>query len=155
MYNGQGRAPTHARLSPARSSLSSDGPARLGSCSSSRADGVKYLNLDSRRYEHPRRPGGLRSEPRGPGGASILRPGDVFKNIKKIGIGMSCPSWQWHITGSRWSPVRTLPVAPVWCDSDLGFSRGNKAAANLRPRPGACGTQLEIRVQFEWKLSDS
>ena len=48
--------------------------------------------------------------------------------------GMSCPSWQWHRTGSRWSPVRTLPVAPLWCD--LGFfpnSRGNKAAANLRP----------------------
>ena len=37
-------------------------------------------------------------------------------------------------TGSRWSPVRTLLVAPLWCD--LGFvpnSRGNKAAANLRP----------------------
>ena len=48
--------------------------------------------------------------------------------------GMSCPSWQWHRTGSRWSPVRTLLVAPLWCD--LGFvpnSRGNKAAANLRP----------------------
>ena len=48
--------------------------------------------------------------------------------------GMSCPSWQWHRTGSRWSPVRTLPVAPLWCG--LGFfpnSRGNKAAANLRP----------------------
>ena len=41
----------------------------------------------------------------------------------------SCPSWQWHRTGSRWFPVRTLPVAPLWCD--LGFvpnSRGNKAA---------------------------
>ena len=49
-------------------------------------------------------------------------------------IGMSCPSWQWHRTGSRWFPGRTLPVAPLWCD--LGFvpnSRGNKAAANLRP----------------------
>ena len=48
--------------------------------------------------------------------------------------GMFCPSWQWHRTGSRWFPVRTLPVAPLWCD--LGFlpnSRGNKAAANLRP----------------------
>ena len=48
--------------------------------------------------------------------------------------GMSCPSWQWHRTGSRWILVRTLPVAPLWCD--LGFvpnSRGNKAAANLRP----------------------
>ena len=52
----------------------------------------------------------------------------------KCYIGMSCPSWQWHRTGSRWSPVRTLPVAPLWCD--LGFvpnSRGIKAAANLRP----------------------
>ena len=31
--------------------------------------------------------------------------------------------------------LRTLPVAPLWCD--LGFvpnSRGNKAAANLRPK---------------------
>ena len=47
---------------------------------------------------------------------------------------MPCPSWQWHRTGSSWSPVRTLQVAPLWCD--LGFvlnSRGNKAAANLRP----------------------
>ena len=47
---------------------------------------------------------------------------------------MSCPSWQWHITGSSWSPVRTLQVAPLWCD--LGFfpnSRGNKAAVNLFP----------------------
>ena len=36
--------------------------------------------------------------------------------------------------GSRWSSVQTLQVAPLWCD--LGFfpnSRGNKAAANLRP----------------------
>ena len=30
--------------------------------------------------------------------------------------GMSCPSWQWHRTGYRRSPVRTLPVAPLWCD---------------------------------------
>ena len=47
---------------------------------------------------------------------------------------MSCPSWQWHSTGSRWSPVQTLPVEPLLCD--LRFvpnSRGNKAAANLRP----------------------
>ena len=45
-------------------------------------------------------------------------------------IGMSCPSWQWHRTGSSWSPVRTLPVAPLPCD--LGFfpnSRGNHKAA--------------------------
>ena len=38
------------------------------------------------------------------------------------------------IVGFRWFPVRTLSVAPLWCD--LGFvpnSRGNKAAANLRP----------------------
>ena len=31
-------------------------------------------------------------------------------------LGMSCPSWQWHKTGYRWSPVRTIPVAPLWCD---------------------------------------
>ena len=54
--------------------------------------------------------------------------------IEHIHIGMSCPGWQWHRTGSHWSPIRTLPVAPLWCD--LGFvpnSRGNKAAANLCP----------------------
>ena len=35
-----------------------------------------------------------------------------------------------------WSPVRTLPVAPLWCD--LGIfpnSRSTKAAANLSPPP--------------------
>ena len=52
----------------------------------------------------------------------------------RLYIGMSCPSWQWHRIGGSWSPIRTLPVAPLWCD--LGFfpnSCGNKAAANLRP----------------------
>ena len=49
-------------------------------------------------------------------------------------LGMSCPSWQWHSTGSHWSPVWTLLVVTLWCD--LGFfpnSRGNKAAENLQP----------------------
>ena len=41
-------------------------------------------------------------------------------------VSMSCPSWQWHRTGYRWSPVRALPVAPLCCDLGL------KAAANLR-----------------------
>ena len=45
------------------------------------------------------------------------------------------PSWQWHRTGYHWSPVRTLPVAPLWCDRGPGTlfpnSRGDKAAANL------------------------
>ena len=48
--------------------------------------------------------------------------------------GMSCPSWQWHRTGSCWFPVQTLPVALLWCD--LGFvpnSGGNKTAENLSP----------------------
>ena len=44
------------------------------------------------------------------------------KSTTVIGLSdvapMSCPSWQWHRTGYRWSPVRTLPVAPLW--SDLG-----------------------------------
>ena len=65
----------------------------------------------------------------------------MLYNIKWKAIykGMSCPSWQWHRIGSSWSPVRTLPVAPLWCD--LGFvqnSRGNKAAANLRPTKRGC-----------------
>ena len=64
---------------------------------------------------------------------------------------MSCPSWQWHRTGSRWFPVRTLPVAPLWCD--LGFvpnSRGNKAAANLRPRENL--TKSGIDTAGWWSL---
>ena len=31
-----------------------------------------------------------------------------------------------HRAGYRWSPVRTLPVAPLWCDL-VPNSRGNKA----------------------------
>ena len=49
-------------------------------------------------------------------------------------IDLQCLSWQWHRSGSCWSPVQTLPVAPSCCD--LGFfpnSCGNKAAANLQP----------------------
>ena len=49
-------------------------------------------------------------------------------------LGMSCPSWQWHRSGSSWSPVLYLPVAPLWCD--LGFfpnSRGNKSCCEPPP----------------------
>ena len=76
---------------------------------------------------------------------TMLEPLSVFSWFSWCGVrssaylDVSCPSWQWHRTGSRWSPVRTLPVAPLWCD--LGFvpnSRGNKAAAN--PRPGSWWT---------------
>ena len=44
----------------------------------------------------------------------------------QVVIGMSCPSWQWHRIGYRWSSVRTLPVAPLWCDlgpSEQSWSR--------------------------------
>ena len=34
-------------------------------------------------------------------------------------LAMSCPSWQRHRAGYRWSPVWTLPVAPLWCDLGL------------------------------------
>ena len=55
-------------------------------------------------------------------------------NFKFSVLGMSCPSWQWHRTGSCWSPVQTLPVAPLWCDLGLvQNSCGNKAVANLSP----------------------
>ena len=60
---------------------------------------------------------------------------------------MSCPSWQWHRTGSRWSQVRTLPVAPLWCDLEfVPNSRGNKAAANLRPTSGHCLRPIRVIV---------
>ena len=76
--------------------------------------------------------------------------------------GMSCPSLQWHRTGSSWSPVRTLRVAPLWCD--LGFvqnSRGNKAAANLRPvsrhGPKVCeiSQKNEVKSQADSELHAS
>ena len=44
-------------------------------------------------------------------------------------IGMSCPSWQWRGTGYRSSPVRTLPVAPWWCN--LGRCSRTVAAIKL------------------------
>ena len=58
-----------------------------------------------------------------------------------------------HIrTGSSWSPVWTLPVAPLRCD--LGFfpnSRGNKAVANLRlSEPWA----LKISLDWLWLFHD-
>ena len=47
--------------------------------------------------------------------------GLIYNKYNKYFVGMSCPSWQWHRTGYCWSPVRFLPVAPLWCD--LGCSR--------------------------------
>ena len=40
----------------------------------------------------------------------------IIGRSAKFKIGLSCPSWQWHRTGYLWSPVWTLPVAPLWCD---------------------------------------
>ena len=74
-------------------------------------------------------------------------------------LGMSCPSWQWHRTGSCWSPVwlRTLLVAPLWCD--LGFvpnSCGNRAAANLCPnnilKKKSISNQIFHRKEAIWWL---
>ena len=44
--------------------------------------------------------------------------------------GTSCPSWQWHKTGYRWSPARTIPVAPLWCD--LGCCSRTVVVTKLR-----------------------
>ena len=44
---------------------------------------------------------------------------DLGMQIINICRGMSCPSRQWHRTGYRRSPVRTLPAAPLWCDLGL------------------------------------
>ena len=41
---------------------------------------------------------------------------------------MSCPIWQWDRIGSHWSPVRTLPVARLGCDTvTWDSSRANVA----------------------------
>ena len=42
-----------------------------------------------------------------------------------------CPSWQWHRFGYRWSLVRTLPMAPLWCDKAAINQNQNEAAATL------------------------
>ena len=79
----------------------------------------------------------------GASASNDLEPRDLFPTWSCIqswryhhtnDIGMSCPSWQWHRTGSRWSPVRTLPVAPLWCDLEfVPNSRGNKSCGEPSP----------------------
>ena len=54
-----------------------------------------------------------------------------------------CPSWQWHRTGNRWFPVRTLQVAPLWCD--LGHSSRTVAVIKLR-RISASLLRDEVQV---------
>ena len=49
-----------------------------------------------------------RRGPPGPAGR-----GEAKKYLSYF-ILMSCQSWQWHRTEYRWSPVRTLLVAPLW-----------------------------------------
>ena len=46
---------------------------------------------------------------------------------------MSCPSWQWQRTGNQFEPYRWRPCGVTW-DSSRTLSRGNKAAANFRPK---------------------
>ena len=54
-----------------------------------------------------------------------------------------------HRTGSHWSPVRTLPVVPLWCDLEfVPTSRGNKAAANLRPIQETHTLQLSRPIEI-------
>ena len=69
-----------------------------------------------------------------------------------LGTTRGHPCWQWHRIGSGWSPVWSLPLAPLQCD--LGFfpnSRGNKAAANLRPTL----QPLLIDIQLSFKMDAS
>ena len=59
-------------------------------------------------------------------------------------------------TGSRWSPVQTLPAAPLWCDLVLTVffpnSRGNKAAA---PPSKASGLSHVARVKKHTAMRES
>ena len=57
-------------------------------------------------------------------------------------IGMSCPSWQWHRTGYSWSPVRTLPVAPLQCD--LGHCSRTVVVINLLRTCAFYGVNVSI-----------
>ena len=74
---------------------------------------------------------------------------------------MPLPTWtrdvlSWHRTGSRWSPVRTLPVTPLWCD--LGFfpnSRGIKSCGDPPPWQCLTGRQPQIRPAYQPRPSGS
>ena len=67
-------------------------------------------------------------------------------------LGMSCPSWQWHRTGYHWSPVRTLPVAPLWCD--LCCSQ-TQAPANLRLTWIGPTKVMTRKLFFPWECKRS
>ena len=80
--------------------------------------------------------------------------------LQRIMIGMSCPSWQWHRAGYSWSPVRTLPVALLWCNLGLRSlllnSRGNKAVATPRLiMIGVEGLHLLCFETLSWWLESS
>ena len=53
----------------------------------------------------------------------------------------SCPSCQWNRTGYHWSPVRTLLVAPLWCD--LGCCSRTVVVIKLR-RTSAFGLDAQL-----------
>ena len=44
------------------------------------------------------------------------REGGTRGRVELRGGGRRGRGTQWHRTGYRWSPVRTLSVAPLWCD---------------------------------------
>ena len=63
----------------------------------------------------------------GPGGNWIQMFNAKLYNLVAVHTTRYISSRTWYtVTGSRWSPVRTLPVAPLWCD--LGFK---SLSANL------------------------
>ena len=65
-------------------------------------------------------------------------------------LGMSCPSWQWHKTGYRWSPVRTIPVAPLWCD--LGRCSRTVVVIKLR-RTSAYNVRYQDGLGWSWHVA--
>ena len=73
------------------------------------------------------------------------------QNILNMLLGMSCPSWQWHRIGYRWSPVRTLPVdlgrcpEQSWLES-CGESPPKNKTAVLREQGKSCRDRQQQNI---------
>ena len=66
-------------------------------------------------------------------GTGLLSISSLFWSIFWQSFKITCPSWQRHRTWYSQSLVRTLPVAPLWCDMGCCYRTVVviKAAANL------------------------
>ena len=65
-------------------------------------------------------------------------------------VGMSCPSWQWHRTGSRWSPVRTLLRAYWWRPCGVTWDSSQTGVVIRLRQTSALGSSTTISSRLSW-----